>query len=139
MTNGPTTSKPRSMSSQCKPSCTPAPSQWQRHHAIQAEAPCITPKNKRRYLKGIPFQRRRVQEKSGSTKKNLGPKANGWLLTMLNKCFMENQIPTLWRQSNIIVILKPGKDSAIRKRYRLIIVWCHKYKLRKNVIIRAIN
>ena len=31
------------MSSQCKPSFTPDPSQWQRHHAIQAEASCITP------------------------------------------------------------------------------------------------
>ena len=27
--------------------------------------------------------------------KNLGPKAHRWLLTMLNKCFMENEIPTL--------------------------------------------
>ena len=30
--------------------------------------------------------------------KNLGPNAHRWLLTMLNKCFMENKIPTLWRQ-----------------------------------------
>ena len=29
--------------------------------------------------------------------KNLGPKAHRWLLTMLNKCFMGNKIPTLWR------------------------------------------
>ena len=42
--------------------------------------------------------------------KNLCPKAHKWLLTMLNKCFMENKIPTLWRQSKIIAILKPGKD-----------------------------
>ena len=43
--------------------------------------------------------------------KNLGPKAHRWLLTMLKKCFMENKIPTLWRQFKIIAILKPGKDS----------------------------
>ena len=30
--------------------------------------------------------------------KNLGAKYHRWLLTMLNKCFMENKIPTLWRQ-----------------------------------------
>ena len=42
--------------------------------------------------------------------KNLCPKAHRWLLTMLNKCFMEHKIPTLWRQSKIIAILKPGKD-----------------------------
>ena len=46
---------------------------------------------------------------------NLGPKTHRWLQTMLNKCFMENKIPTLWRQSKIIDILKPGKDSAIPK------------------------
>ena len=49
---------------------------------------------------------------------NVGPKAHRWLLTMLNKCFVENKIPTLWRQSKIIAILKPGKDSAIPKSYR---------------------
>ena len=27
---------------------------------------------------------------------NLGPKSHRWLPTMLNKCFMENKIPTLW-------------------------------------------
>ena len=43
---------------------------------------------------------------------NLGAKSKShrWLLTMLNKCFMENKIPTLWRQSKIIAILKPGND-----------------------------
>ena len=44
--------------------------------------------------------------------KHLGPKAHKWLLTMLNICFMENKIPTIWRQSKIIAILKPGKDSS---------------------------
>ena len=65
---------------------------------------------------------------------NLGPKSHRWLLTMLNKCFMENKIPTLWRQSNIIAILKPGKDSAIPKSYRPISLLCHTYiqTLRKN-------
>ena len=50
--------------------------------------------------------------------KHLGPKAHKWLLTMLNICFMENKIPTIWRQSKIIAILKPGKDSSIPKNYR---------------------
>ena len=62
---------------------------------------------------------------------NLGPKAPRWLLTMLNKCSMENKIPTLWRQSKIITILKPGKNSAIPKRYRPISLLCHTYKLTK--------
>ena len=41
----------------------------------------------------------------------LGPKAHRWLLTMPNKCFRENKILTLCRQSKNIAILKPGKDS----------------------------
>ena len=57
--------------------------------------------------------------------KNLGPKAHRWLMTMLNKCFMENKILTLWRQSKIIAMLKPGKDFAIPKSYRLISLLCH--------------
>ena len=30
------------MSSNCQPSCPPAPRQWQRYHAIQPEATCTT-------------------------------------------------------------------------------------------------
>ena len=69
---------------------------------------------------------------------NLGPKAHRWLLTMLNKCFMENKIPTLWRQSKIIAILKPGKDSAIPKSYRPISLLCHTYKLYERMILNRI-
>ena len=80
--------------------------------------------NRRRYLHGIPFQQRGAQESSGITKdnkaagrddvlveqlKNIGPKAHMWFLAMLNECFMENKIPTIWRQSQNIVIRKPGK------------------------------
>ena len=43
--------------------------------------------------------------------KNLGHKAHKWLHTMRNTCFIENKIPNIWRQSKIIAILKPGKDS----------------------------
>ena len=65
--------------------------------------------------------------------RNIGPNAHRWPLTMLNKCFMENKIATLWKQSNIIVILKNGKHSAIPKSYRPISLLWHTYKwLRKN-------
>ena len=70
--------------------------------------------------------------------KNLGSKSHRWLLTMLNKCFMENKIPTLWRQSKIIAILKPGKDSAIPKSYRPISLLCHTYKLYEGMILNRI-
>ena len=57
---------------------------------------------------------------------------------MLNKCFMENKIPTLWRQFKIIAILKPGKDSAIPKSYRPISLLCHTYKLDERMILNRI-
>ena len=67
--------------------------------------------------------------------KNLGPKAYKWLHTMLNTCFIENKIPKIWRQSKIIAILKPGKDSAIPKNYRPISLLCHTYKLYERLIL----
>ena len=70
--------------------------------------------------------------------KHLGPKAQKWLLTMLNICFMENKIPTIWRQSKIIAILKPGKDSSIPKNYRPISLLCHTYKLYERMILNRI-
>ena len=48
--------------------------------------------------------------------KHLGPRAHRWLHSMLNMCFTEKQDPQ-WRQSRIIVILKPGKDDLIPKSY----------------------
>ena len=51
---------------------------------------------------------------------------------------MENKIPTIWRQSKIIAILKPGKDSSIPKNYRLISLLCHTYKLYERMILNRI-
>ena len=70
--------------------------------------------------------------------KHLGPKAHKWLLTMLNICFMENKIPTVWRQSKIIAILKPGKNSSIPKNYQPISLLCHTYKLYERMILNRI-
>ena len=70
--------------------------------------------------------------------KHLGPKAHKWLLTMLNICFMENKIPTIGRQSKIIAILKPGKNSSIPKNYRPISLLCHTYKLYERMILNRI-
>ena len=71
--------------------------------------------------------------------KNLGPKAHKWLHTMVNTCFIENKIPKIWRQSKIIAILKPGKDSAIPKNYRPISLLCHTYKLYERLILDRVS
>ena len=70
--------------------------------------------------------------------KNLGPNAHKWLRVMLNNCFIDNKIPTIGRQSKIIPILKPGKDSAIPKSYRPISLLCHTYKLYEIMILNRI-
>ena len=70
--------------------------------------------------------------------KHLGQNANKWLHTMLNVCFTGNQIPKIWRQSMIIAILKPGKDSTIPNNYRPISLLCHTYKLYERMIINRI-
>ena len=57
---------------------------------------------------------------------------------MLNVCFTGNKIPKIWRQSKIIAILKPGKDSAIPKNYRPISLLCHTYKLYERTILNRI-
>ena len=70
--------------------------------------------------------------------KHHGQKANKWLHTMLNVCFTGNTIPKIWRQSMIIAILKPRKDSAIPKNYRPISLLCHTYKLHQRMILNRI-
>ena len=57
---------------------------------------------------------------------------------MLNVYFTENRIPKVWRQSNIIAILKPGKDSAKPKSYRPISLLCHMNKLYERLILKRI-
>ena len=64
---------------------------------------------------------------STTTAKNLRPKTHKWLLERLNNLFTQNNIPTIWRKSKIIAILKPGKYSAIPKNYRPISLLCHTY------------
>ena len=70
--------------------------------------------------------------------RNLGPNAHKWLHEMLNNCFIDNKISTIWRQSKIITILKSVKDSAIPKSYRPILLLCHTYKLFERMILNRI-
>ena len=58
---------------------------------------------------------------------------------MLSTCFIENKIPKIWRQSKIIAILKPGKDSAIPKNYRPISLLCHTYKPYERLILNRVS
>ena len=57
---------------------------------------------------------------------------------MLNNCFTQNKIPTIWGKLKIIAILKPGKDFATPKYYRPISLLCHTYKLYERLIMNRI-
>ena len=70
--------------------------------------------------------------------KHLGQKANKWLHTIHNLFFTGNKISKIWRQSKIIAILKPGKDSAIPKNYIPISLLCHAYTLYERIILNRI-
>ena len=61
---------------------------------------------------------------------NLGPTFHNWLLDMLNKCFTENMVPLLWKQSMFNAILKP---------YKPISLLCHMYKINERLIHKQLK
>lgn len=66
--------------------------------------------------------------------KNSGSTARKWVLNLYNDCVANFTMPTLWRQSRIIAILKPGKGLSLPKSYRPIVLLCHLYKLYERMI-----
>ena len=82
----------------------------------------VFPFTKAEYKMGIATQKNKkaagIDDVLVEQLKKLGPRAHRWLYSMLNVCFTENRIPKVWRQSKIIAILKPRKDSAKSKTYR---------------------
>ena len=83
--NDPTTSKPK------RPVLPPT---------TERDYSMVYPFSEEEYRKGVAIMKN--NEASGSDDvqveqlKTPGPKAYRWLLTMLNKCFMENKFSTLW-------------------------------------------
>ena len=49
---------------------------------------------------------------------NLPATHRSWLLSLFNKSFETGSIPSDWKESHIIPILKPGKDSSAPNSYR---------------------
>ena len=66
---------------------------------------------------------------------NVDPTVHRWLLTMLNKWFIENKIPNIW----IHYVSRQSKIIAIPKVYRTISLLYHKYKLYKKMILNTIT
>ena len=49
------------------------------------------------------------------------------------------KIPKLWRQANVVAILKPGKDPSVAKSFQPISLLCHTYKLFERLILNRIT
>ena len=144
------------MSSHFQPSCPSTPHQWingkgtmpskpKRHvlpPATEGDTSKVYPFSEGEYDKGVAALKNNKAAGRDDILveqlKHLGPKAHKWLLTMLNICFMDNTIPTVWRQSKIVAILKPGNDSLIPKNYRPMSLLCHTYKLYERMMLNRI-
>ena len=48
------------------------------------------------------------------------------------------KIPKIWRQANVVALLKPGKDPSVAKSFRPISLLCHTYKLFERLILNRI-
>ena len=97
------------------------------------ESSLVFPFTEEEYKNGIATLKNKkaagIDDALGEHLKHLGSRAHRWLYSMLNVCFTESRIPKVWRQSKIIAILKPNKDSGIPKSYIPISLVCHMYKL----------
>ena len=122
-----------SMSHNRKPGCTAIAHQRQRHDGYETKAIYTTTNHWSWRINGLPIQWSRYRRGIAALKNNkaagiddvlveqlnnLGSKTHKWLLAIRIHCFTQNKIPTIWRTSKIIAILKPGEDSAIPKSYR---------------------
>ena len=65
--------------------------------------------------------------------KKFGPEKRRVL--MINNSILEShKFPKLWMKSNMIAMLKPGKDSLLHKSYIPISLLCHTSKLFERII-----
>ncbi|KAK3863666.1 hypothetical protein Pcinc_030585 [Petrolisthes cinctipes] len=66
---------------------------------------------------------------------HFGTRARSWVLALFNNCATTFCIPKIWRRARVVALLKPGKDTKIRKSYRPISLLCILYKLYERMIM----
>ena len=71
--------------------------------------------------------------------KNLGPLATEHLTTLYNDSLKSCRLPSIWKTSLVIPILKPGKDSSQGSSYRPISMLCPAAKVLEALILPSIN
>ena len=75
---------------------------------------------------------------------NFGPVTTQWVLSLLNACARTHRLPSIWRQSRVVALLKPGKDPSSTKSFRPIsllcqLYLCHLYKLYERLILNRLS
>ena len=71
--------------------------------------------------------------------KNLGPRATEYLTALFNNSFESSRIPSIWKNSLVISIPKPGKDSSQGTSYRPISLLCPAAKVMEALILPEVN
>jgi len=71
-------------------------------------------------------------------KKNLGPRAKHWLLSLFNRCLSSLRLPKKWKRAKVVALLKPGKDPEKPESYRPISLLCTSYKLFEKLLLNRL-
>lgn len=71
--------------------------------------------------------------------KHLGPAATQYLTDIFNLSIKTSQIPTIWKCSIILPLLKPGKDSAESNSYRPVSLLCPAIKVLERLILPSLD
>ena len=71
--------------------------------------------------------------------KHLGPKGITYLTKIFNLSVQTSQIPSIWKTSLIIPLLKPGKDAKEAKSYRPVSLLCPSIKILERLLLPTLD
>ena len=71
--------------------------------------------------------------------KHLGSRGTEYLTALFNVSVSSCRIPSIWKSSTVIPILKPGKDSSLSTSYRPISLLCTSAKVMEALLLPTVN
>ena len=71
--------------------------------------------------------------------KHLGPLATDYLTDIFNISIKTSQIPSIWKMSTIIPLLKPNKEASESASYRPVSLLCPGIKIMERLILPSLN
>ena len=67
--------------------------------------------------------------------KHIGPNGIAYLTSLYNLSISQSSTPSIWKNSKIIPLLKPGKDPSLSKSYRPISLLCPAAKVLERLLL----